>query len=45
MDGKVIGFSDSGPEPRKFAIVEVAVKHTLVVPTSGLEVIEKQDSI
>jgi hypothetical protein len=38
MEGKVIGFSDSGSEPRVFALVEVLKAQTVVVPVSELEV-------
>jgi len=43
MEGKVVGFSDSGSEPRVFAVVEVLTKHTVIVPVTGLEVIEKHE--
>ena len=38
--GKVIGFSDSGSEPRAFAVVEVVKTQAVIVRVSELEVIE-----
>jgi hypothetical protein len=41
LEGKVIAFSDSGSEPRVFAVVEVITKHTVIVPVSGLDAVER----
>lgn len=41
IEGKVTGFSDSGPEPRVFAVVEVVKTQKLVVRVSGLEVVKR----
>jgi len=38
MEGTVIDFSDSGNEPRWFAVVEVVRRQTFVVPVSELRV-------
>jgi hypothetical protein len=38
IEGKVIGFSDSGSAPRVFALVEVLKTQTVIVPVSELEV-------
>jgi hypothetical protein len=43
LGGKVIAFSDSGSEPRVFAVVEVFTKHTVIVPVTGLDVIAQRD--
>jgi hypothetical protein len=40
IEGKVIGFSDSGSESRVFAVVEVTKTRTLIVRVSELEVIK-----
>ena len=41
IEGKLIGFSDSGSEPRVFALVEVVKTQTIVVRVSELEVIKR----
>ena len=43
VEGTIIDFSDSGSEPRVFAVIEVVKKHLVVVPVSELEVIETGD--
>jgi hypothetical protein len=43
IEGKVIAFSDSGSEPRVFAVIEVLNKHAVIVPVTCLEVIENRD--
>jgi len=43
VEGTIVDFSDSGPMPRAFAVIEVVKKHTVIVPVSGLEVIENGD--
>jgi hypothetical protein len=43
IEGTIIAFSDSGSEPRVFAIVEVVTKQAMVVPVSGMDVIAKLD--
>jgi hypothetical protein len=40
IEGRVVGFSDSGLEPLFFAVIEVVRKQTIIVPVSGLKVIE-----
>jgi hypothetical protein len=37
---QIDGLSDSGSEPRAFAVIEVVKKHSVIVPVSELEVIE-----
>jgi len=39
LEGKVIGFSDSGSEPRVFAVVEVGETQSVVVRVSELEIV------
>jgi hypothetical protein len=39
MEGTIVGFSDSGPQARAFAVVEVVEKHTVIVPVSLVQVI------
>jgi hypothetical protein len=43
VEGTIVDFSDSGPKPRAFAVIEVVKKHTVIVPVSGLEVVENKD--
>ena len=40
IEGKVIGFSDSGSEPRAFALVEVVRTQTVVVRVGELGLVE-----
>lgn len=40
IEGKVIGFSDSGAEERVFAVIEVVKTQAFIVRVSELEVIE-----
>ncbi len=40
IEGKVIGFSDSGAEQRVFAVIEVVKTQAFIVRVSELEVIE-----
>jgi len=40
IEGKVIGFSDSGTDSRVFAVIEVVKVQTLIVRVCELEVIE-----
>jgi hypothetical protein len=42
IHGRVTDFSDSGLEERVFAIIEVVKKHSVIVPVSELELIEKE---
>jgi hypothetical protein len=44
IEGEVIGFSDSGPDLRVFAVVEVLRKRTVIVPVSSLKVIDKTET-
>ena len=41
FEGRIIGFSDSGSEPRAFAVVEVVKTQTLIVLVRELEVIDQ----
>jgi hypothetical protein len=43
VEGTIIDFSDSGSEPRVFAVIEVVKKNLVVVPVSELEVIETEN--
>ena len=43
VEGTIVDFSDSGPKQRAFAVIEVVKKHTVIVPVSGLEVVENKD--
>lgn len=43
IEGRVVDFSDSGPEPRAFAVVEVLKKQSVIVRVSELEVAEVKD--
>lgn len=36
LEGTVVGFSDSGSEPRVFAVVDVIRRQTVVVPVDRL---------
>jgi hypothetical protein len=36
LEGTVVGFSDSGSEPRVFAVVDVIRRQTVVVPMNRL---------
>jgi len=40
IEGEVIGFSDSGSEPRVFAVVEVVKTEAVIVRVAELEVIK-----
>ena len=40
MEGEIVDFSDSGLEPRVFAVVEISGSRTLVIPVSKLAVVE-----
>jgi hypothetical protein len=42
VEGLIVGFSDSGANPKAFAVVEVARKVTVVVPTGSLKLVEAQ---
>jgi hypothetical protein len=37
VEGIVVNFSDSGPQPRVFAIVDVIARQSVVVPVEKLE--------
>jgi hypothetical protein len=39
LEGKVVGFSDSGSKPRAFAVVEVTRREMVVVPVEKLELV------
>lgn len=40
IQGTVVDFSDSGPEVRVYAVVEVLKKQNVIVPVNELEVVE-----
>jgi hypothetical protein len=42
VEGRIVGFSDSGPSAKAFAVVEVVRRVTVVVPASSLELVEAQ---
>lgn len=42
IHGKLVGFSDSGSEPRVFAVVEVMKIQNVIVRVSDLKVIETE---
>ena len=44
LEGTVREFSDSGPQPRVFAVIEVTLRQTLVVPVEKLQVMEPAES-
>ena len=44
LEGTVVGFSDSGSEPRAFAVVDVVRSQNVVVPTAKLRVAGSRDS-
>ena len=39
LEGTVVDFSDSGPQTRYFAVVDVVTRYAVVVPVTKLEVI------
>jgi hypothetical protein len=41
IEGKLTGFSDSGSDPRVFALVEIVKTQTIIVRVSELEVIKR----
>jgi hypothetical protein len=40
IEGKVVGFSDSGSEPCVFAVVEIVKTQSVIVPIKELEIAE-----
>jgi len=40
MDGEVVDFSDSGLEPRVFAVVRISGPQTIVIPICRLEIVQ-----
>lgn len=42
LEGTVVGFSDAGSAPSFFALVDVAVRKTVVVPVEKLQWLETQ---
>jgi hypothetical protein len=40
LEGTIVGFSDLGPKPRYFAVIEVVMRHSLIVPVEKLEVVK-----
>lgn len=45
MQGRLVGFSDSGSEPRVFAVVEVMKIENVIVRVSDVEVIETESQM
>jgi hypothetical protein len=43
LEGKILSFSDSGQNPRFFAVVEVLRTHSLVVPVERVQVVKPSD--
>jgi hypothetical protein len=43
LEGTVRDFSDSGPQPRVFAVVEVITRYSLVVPVERLQVLKSTE--
>jgi hypothetical protein len=39
VEGTIVHFSDSGSEPRTFAVVEVVKRQAVVVPVSKLQIV------
>jgi len=39
VEGTIMSFSDSGMVPRAFAVVEVTLKQTVIVPTERLKLL------
>ena len=39
VEGTIVGFSDSGSEPRAFAVVDVVQSQNVVVPTAKLRIV------
>ncbi len=42
VEGLIVAFSDSGKDPKAFAVVEVVRKVTVVVPAGSLRLAETQ---
>jgi hypothetical protein len=40
LEGTLVGFSDSGGTPNAFAVVEIVVKQTVIVPVEKLRLAE-----
>ncbi|MEJ2009461.1 MAG: hypothetical protein P8Z30_15120 [Acidobacteriota bacterium] len=38
-EGTVVGFSDSGSEPRAFAVVDVVRRQNVIIPTAKLRIV------
>jgi hypothetical protein len=43
LEGTIRDFSDSGAKPRVFAVIEIALRHSLVVPLEKLRVVESAE--
>ena len=43
MEGTIVAFSDSGTIPHFFALVEVVMRRTVVVPREKLKCVETND--
>ncbi|WP_446745325.1 hypothetical protein [Silvibacterium acidisoli] len=44
LEGTILSFSDSSQEPRVFAVVEVVMRRSVVVPVVKLKLVEAGDS-
>jgi len=42
LEGTIVGFSDSGPKLRFFAVIEVVRTESMVVPLERLELVESR---
>jgi hypothetical protein len=38
IEGTVVDFSDSGPQPRVFAVIDVIARQSVIVPVEKLEI-------
>ncbi len=45
LEGTIRDFSDSGANPRAFAVIEITLRHSLVVPVEKLRVVESVESL
>ena len=45
LEGEIVEFSDSGLEPRVFAVVQISERRTLVLPVSKLVVVEDKSGL
>lgn len=45
LEGTIRDFSDAGANPRVFAVIEITLRHSLVVPVEKLRVVESVESL